>query len=89
LPKNLAQCPISLIDNKGMLYTLKLKSGSPYPFENRLAPNTHAPIDCSGNKPGTPAAGWCDQIYAYSQPPVGKGPDASYVITPAPQQPPP
>jgi hypothetical protein len=86
LAKNLAQCPLSLIDNKGMLYTLKFKSGPPYPFQNHLAPNTHAPIDCSGNKPGTPAAGWCDQIYAYSEKPVGRGPDASYVITPAPQQ---
>ena len=54
LSQNLGQCPLSLIDNNGALYTLKLKSGPPYPYENAFGPNTHAPIDCSGNTPGTP-----------------------------------
>ena len=87
LSQNLGQCPLSLIDNNGALYTLKLKSGPPYPYENAFGPNTHAPIDCSGNTPGTPGAGWCNGIFAHSQKPVGRGPDQSFVITPAPQQP--
>jgi hypothetical protein len=87
LSQNLAQCPLSLIDNNGVLYTLRLKSGPPYPYQNGFAPNTHAPIDCSGNSPGSLGAAWCNGIFAYSEKPVGKGPDKSFVITPAPQQP--
>ena len=86
--ENLAQCPLSLIDNKGTLYILKLKSGPPYPFENARGPKTQAPIDCSDNKPGTLGASWCGRIFAYSEKLVGKGPDKSYVITDAPDQPP-
>jgi hypothetical protein len=83
--KNLGQCPISFIDNKGALYTFKLKSGPPFPYgPNKLTPATHAPIDCSGSGP---SSNWCEQIFAYSEKPVGSGPDASYVITPAPPQP--
>jgi hypothetical protein len=78
LAENLNKCPISLIDNHGKLYTLKLKSGPPYLFEN-----TKAPIDCDDSK----APEWCNQIFAYSAKSNGTGPDASYVITPAPQQP--
>jgi hypothetical protein len=89
LAKNLADCPLSLIDNEGSLYTLLLKSGPPYPYENALGPKTHAPIDCSGNKPDTPGARWCEGIFAYSEKPVSRGPDKSYVITGAPAQPPP
>jgi len=90
LAKNLSQCPITLIDNKNALYIFKLKSGPPYPLSpKKFSPTTHAPIDCSGNAAGTPGAKLCAGIYAYSELPVGKGPDTSYVITPAPEQPPP
>jgi hypothetical protein len=87
--KNLAQCPLSLIDNQGSLYTFKLKSGPPYPYHDDFAPDTHAPIDCSDNKPDTPGARWCQGIYAHSTKPVSRGPDTSYVILGAPAQPPP
>lgn len=84
LDKNLANCPISFIDNRGSIYTFKLKSGPPFPLnQNKLTPATHAPIDCSG---AGQHMNWCNQIFAYSEPPVGRGPDASYVITPAPEQ---
>lgn len=89
MPVNLAKCPISLIDNKGASYTFKLKSGPPYPFSPQFSVETHAPIDCSGNAPNTPGARLCEGIFAYSVKNPGKGPDFDYVVTPAPQQPPP
>jgi len=85
MPQNLAQCPLTLIDNNGDLYTFNLKTGPPY--DNASGKHTTAPIECGGNRTGTPGDAWCKGIFAYSEKPAGRGPDNNYVITGAPQQP--
>lgn len=78
------RCPISLKSDQGEIYSFKLKSDQPFPDgPKHLSPETHAPIDCVGAVPNSSRETWCKQIYAYSERPVGKGPDTRYVITPA------
>jgi hypothetical protein len=83
---NLETCVLTLIDNQKQLYRFKLKSSPPFPLENGLTPATHAPIDCSIS-PDQKSKEWCGNVFAQS---VREDVHnvASFVITPAPQQPP-
>ncbi len=84
LEKNLDKCPLSLVDNRGAIYNFKIKPGVPFPIGvNKLTPETKAPIDCSQSGQHS---NWCNNIFAYSEEPVGRGPNTMYVITPAPKQ---
>lgn len=88
-PENFGKCPISLVDNRGNFYTFSLiQKYYPFPFgPKKVTPATHAPINCNGNRDGSLGKEWCDKIFAYREQPVGRGPDASFVITGAPKQP--
>lgn len=82
---HLSSCPLSLIDNQGQLYTFKITQQPPYPSTNYLTPETHAMIDCSGNTDDK-SKNWCSNIFGYTVTVVNKS--ESYVIAPAPTQPP-
>jgi len=83
--ENLDQCPISLLakwkpDGQERVYSFKLKTLKFTYSDNKLTPDTHAPIDCTGLSPIPKRL--CDDIFAYSVKNPGRGPDARKVIIP-------
>lgn len=91
-PSSFPTCPISLIDNKGQIYTFRIKSKPPYAalVDSRQGPANFEPIDCSGNV-DQKAKDWCRTpplggVFAHTVKEAKK--DKSFAITPAPAQPP-
>jgi hypothetical protein len=96
-------CPLSWVDNSafGNQYTFKLKSqpkgGVPaWPVcqqgdtscETALNPAARAPIDCSGNAPGSAGAAWCNSsVFAYIE--LDEKRPHYFAVGGAPAQPPP
>lgn len=83
--ENLSQCPISLLakwkpNGEEVVYSFKLKTLQFQYGDNKLSPETHAPIDCSGQAPIPTRL--CNDIFAYGVKNAGRGPDARKVIIP-------
>lgn len=83
--EDLANCPISLLakwapGGQEVVYSFKLKGLDFIYGDNKLSPDTHAPIDCSGL--GEIQKRLCQDIFAYAVKNVTKGPDTRNVIVP-------
>lgn len=86
---SIGQCPLTFVDNNGHNYTFTIESQPPYPPVPRWTPRTHKPINCSGNADPVGKT-WCEHeggVFAYTK--AGVKRDEYFVITAAPQQPPP
>ena len=66
--QTVTNCPMVWVDNFKRTYRFSIKSGPPWPEENKLNPaKNHDPfIDCSKN-PAKLNTGWCNQIFVYQQ----------------------
>lgn len=91
-PSTFPSCPISFIDNKGVLYTFKVKTAPPFPplVDSKQGPDNFLPIDCSGNTTQK-AKDWCRRlplggVFGHTVKEAKR--DFAYVIAPAPDQPP-
>lgn len=82
---SIATCVISLLDNKGVLYKVGLKTKPPYPIVKRdPTPASRKPVDCSANKNAV-AQAWCAGGWVRTI--VETKTNQNYLILPAPQQP--
>ena len=84
---DIGACPVSLLDNKGNYYTFDVVKQPPYLQIDHRTDASHAAIDCSGNKDKKIRDGWCNGIFARTV--LDAKREVYYVITPAPDQPPP
>jgi len=82
---NIKNCDLTLLDNKGRLYTFQITEQPPFPKAAKYTPETHAVVDCSPTKDAA-AKATCEQnAFGYT---VVKGNEVNnYVSFPAAVQP--